>query len=147
MHEFFRSFEYDAATFDSSEHEQYVYDPEIVDSYIDRHDQQGKQHFAIMYGEAVIGDIYLKNINAVNRTCEIGIHLINDSVKGKGYGTAAMKQMLKYIAERTEITTVFADSHITNLKSCKMLENAGFIKESTDHGKVYYRFSVTGTED
>ena len=91
MHAFFKHFTYDPLALGEEKIPNYIYDQENVDQIYDKQQNQGKHHFAIMYEGQVIGDIYLKQINYVSQTCEMGIHIVNDSYKGKGYGTQAEK--------------------------------------------------------
>jgi hypothetical protein len=42
-------------------------------------------HLAIMHGILPVGEVILKNIDQNQRCCTFGIHLLNDSVKNKGY--------------------------------------------------------------
>ena len=84
MHEFFKEFTYDPTTFaEQSKLTPYVYDQLSVDAYYEKHKAQGKLHFAILRADAVIGDLYLKHIDYDKRTCELGIHMVNDRVKIK----------------------------------------------------------------
>ena len=54
-----------------------------------RNSESATISFAVMLDDRVIGDLVLKNIDRENRTCELGIHLKDDSVKG---GATARKR-------------------------------------------------------
>ena len=101
MHNFYKIFEYDPVTLPEKDIDKvYTYQAEQVEQRFNKHQQQGKQHFAILLDEQVIGDIYLKQLDQMTRSCEMGIHLINDTYKNKGYGTQAEKLLLKYAFEK-----------------------------------------------
>ena len=122
MHAFFKEFNNDPIV----STEKYHYNPDQVDSYFEKHLQQGKLHFAIMVDNIVIGDIYLKHINTDNRSCEMGIHLVNDFYKNKGFGTGAIRQMLEYTFNTLEMESVCAETKIENERSYRALIKAGF---------------------
>ena len=64
MHSFFEKFTFDPDTFKNPfQYTLYIYDAQAVDALYTKHKQQGKCHFAIMRGNEVIGDIYLKHVN------------------------------------------------------------------------------------
>lgn len=93
MYIFFKDFQYDPKVSSKSAANVYQYDESRVDEYYTRHQSQDKLHYAIMLKESVIGDVYLKNIDNRNKSCELGIHMINNHYKGKGYGTQALQQI------------------------------------------------------
>ena len=65
LHEFFKHFVYDPQTFkDENCILAYIYDKNQVNAYFDKHQNQGKLHFAIMLDDAVIGDLFKKHRSA-----------------------------------------------------------------------------------
>ena len=58
----------------------------------------------------------------------IGIHLRNDSVKNKGYGTVAKIKALRYAFEKLQCEAVYADGILKNSRSQHVLEKVGFRK-------------------
>lgn len=127
LHEFFKHFVYEPQTFkDESCVRPYIYDENQVNAYFDKHQKQGKLHFAIMLDDAVIGDIYLKNIDPLSKSCEIGIHMVSDNFKGKGYGTQAERQVLEYAFNKLNMESVYAHTFAKNHRSRKALIKAGF---------------------
>ena len=91
----------------------------------------------------VIGEIHLKRIDRANRTCALGIHLQNDAVKGRGYGTRAEKLALKYAFEELGMRAVEADALLKNTRSQRVLEKAGFRYVRSDEAFRYYRCERT----
>ena len=86
-----------------------------------------------------IGEIILKNIDPEAKCCTMGITMVNDSYKNKGYGTAAEILAIRYAFEEMGMDTVLADSLIRNLRSQHVLKKAGFRETDQDQTFVYYR--------
>lgn len=138
MHEFYQAFVHDPAI--SGETAAYVddsYDAKLVDSKYQHHLEQGKQHFAILLDQLVIGDIYLKNIDLTKRSCELGIHMVNDQYKGKGYGSEAIKLMAEYAFSDMGLDTVWVKILIRNHRSKQAFLKAGFIEIGEDQGMYH----------
>jgi RimJ/RimL family protein N-acetyltransferase len=74
----------------------------------------GREHLAIMHGIVPVGEVILKNIDPNQRCCTLGIHLRN-SVKNKGYGTAAEILALQYAFHKLQCETVYTDAIHKNL--------------------------------
>lgn len=139
MQSFFKGFTYDSDTFaDITQCVPYIYDPQAVDAYYNKHKQQGKLHFAIMLDNDVIGDMYLKQMDCVKKSCAFGIHLINDSVKNKGYGTIAEELLLSHLFNELKMEKVLADCLIKNQRSQHVLKKVGFTEIMRDKTYVYF---------
>ena len=139
MREFFKAFSYDPAVTTPEQMETpYIYNERQVDAHFEKHKSQGKLHFAVMLDNRVIGDVYLKHIDYFAGTCEMGIHMINDDYKGKGYGTQAERLMLEHAFQTLNMNTVYADTLVTNQRSQHVLEKAGFRSIRRDDCNYYY---------
>ena len=88
-----------------------------------------------------MGELQLKHLDPENRTCTLSIHLQNDAVKSRGYGTAAEKLALEYAFVTLGLEAVYADAAAGNLRSQHVLEKAGFVFLQEDDGFRYYRCS------
>ena len=95
-HEFYKGFQNDPAI---GHYYEYVYTPEIADRYFNTNSVADRKLFAIMVGDQIVGECKLKNIDLQKRECSMGIHLQNDAVKEKGYGTQAERLVLQYAFE------------------------------------------------
>ena len=135
-HEFYREFQNDPAI---GHYYEYVYTPEIADSYFERNSVPGKMLFAILVDDQIVGEIKLKKIDFETRECSMGIHMQNDSVKGKGYGTQAERLILQYAFEEMGMVAVNADAAIKNTRSQHVLEKVGFRYTHEDDTFKYYR--------
>ena len=69
----------------------------------------------------------------------MGIHMRNDSVKGRGYGTWAEQMALKYAFDMLGMEAVNADAVLKNTRSQHVLEKAGFRFIRRDETHKYYR--------
>lgn len=141
---YFRKFAYDPDVFeDMSDFRSYHYNQGSADAYWQRQRDMGRVHFAVMRGFVPIGEVILKNIDRDQRCCTLGIHLRNDSVKNKGYGTAAEILALGYAFEKLQCEVVYADAILKNTRSQHVLEKVGFRKINQDERFVYYKCEKT----
>lgn len=87
-HQYYQSFEMDPVVFkDPSDYVPYVYSETQVDAYFDKQIRHGREYLAVLVESRPISEIILKNIDPHDHCCTLSIHLQNDSVKEKGYGT------------------------------------------------------------
>lgn len=66
----------------------------------------------------------------------IGIHL-KPEARGKGYGTAAQRQLAEYLFAHTPVNRVEADTEVENIAEQRALEKAGFTREGILRGMTY----------
>ena len=135
-HEFYKGFQNDPAI---GHYYEYIYTPEIADRYFDTNSVADRKLFAIMVGNQIVGECKLKNIDFEKRECSMGIHLQNDAVKGKGYGTQAERLILQYAFEELGMIAVNADAALKNTRSQHVLEKVGFRYTHEDDTFKYYR--------
>ena len=139
-HEFYREFQNDPAIYvDMSRFSEFVYDPVWVDRYFDRQKEKGRLLFAVIVDDQMVGEVKLHSIDRERKECALGIHLRNDSVKGKGYGTQAEKIAVWYAFEQLGMDAVNADAILKNVRSQHVLEKAGFQFVGEDEMYRYYR--------
>lgn len=140
MHELFREFTADPDIFtDMSLFKEFVYDIDKVNALYDSRQKGNRITFAVMLDGKVIGELGLKHISEETKACELSIHLQNDSVKNRGYGTAAEKLGIEYAFNELGMETVFADSVYKNTRSQHVLEKVGFRYLYDKDGFKYYR--------
>lgn len=138
---YYRNFTLDEDLFeDKSKYVPFQYSDEFSDGRIRRYAEMGRIFMAVMLGQIPIGEIVLKNIDHDQKTCEMGISMVNDTYKNRGYGTAAEVLTLKYAFHEMGMKTVFADTLIGNLRSQHVLEKVGFVRTHQDDRFIYYRF-------
>ena len=135
-HEFYKGFQNDPAI---GHYYEYIYTPEIADRYFDTNSVPDRKLFAIMADGEIVGECKLKGIYTEKRQCSMGIHLRDDSVKEKGYGTQAERLILQYAFEVLDMVAVNADAVLKNTRSQHVLEKVGFSFVRQDETFRYYR--------
>ena len=135
-HLFYQGFQNDPAI---GHYYEYVYTPEIADRYFDTNSVPDRRLFAIMVDDRIVGECKLKNVDLDKRECSMGIHLRDDSVKNKGYGTQAERLILQYAFEELGMRAVNADAVLKNTRSQHVLEKVGFRYVREDDTFRYYR--------
>ena len=139
-HEFYREFENDPAIYgDMSKFSEFVYTQQWADAYFDRQMEKGRLLFAVYADGQMVGEVKLHSIRREQGECTLGIHLRNDSVKGKGYGTQAERLAAEYAFGELGMHTVHADVIRKNTRSQHVLEKAGFEFVGEDEAYKYYR--------
>lgn len=139
-HELYRGWENDPALYkDIDSFKSYHYDENTVNQYFDSKKDSSRVLFAIMKDGKPIGELQLKKIDREKRECTLSIHMQNDRVKGKGYGTCAEKLALDYAFDVLGMDAVNADTVIKNTRSQHVLEKVGFQYIEEKDGFKYYR--------
>ncbi len=124
----------------------FVYSEALVDTYFDRQAAKQRIHLAVMLDGQPIGEVLLKQVDRESSSCVLGIHLQNDAVKGKGYGTCAEALTVEYAFERLRLTTVYADTVRKNTRSQHVLEKVGFRFTHEDELFRYYEITKAARE-
>jgi RimJ/RimL family protein N-acetyltransferase len=136
-HEFYKEYVSDPAM----TYEPYVYNQEKVDSYYQNKVVDTKRRFfAICLHNKVIGEIQLKRIDFKELCGTMSIVLLNDTVKGKGFGTEAERLLIRYAIEELGLHTIYADVVHRNVRSKHILEKLGFKHLYDDDILAYYRY-------
>lgn len=135
-HEFYKGFRNDPAI---GHYYEYIYTQEIADRYFDTNSVPDRRIFAILADGQIVGECKLKYIDMDKRECSMGIHLRDDSVKEKGYGTQAERLILQYAFEELGMIAVNADTALKNTRSQHVLEKVGFRYIREDDTFKYYR--------
>lgn len=143
-HELFKGWENDPAIYaDMGRFKPYRYDEAAVDRYFEAKQDPPRVVFAVMREGRPIGEVQLKGIDREKKTCTLGIHLQNDAVKGRGYGTRAEKLALEYAFEALGMSEVNADTVVKNVRSQRVLEKVGFQYVEERDGFRYYRCTAS----
>lgn len=140
FHTLYRGFENDPDIYmDMQYYTQYVYNSERIDERFDSLQTPERVVFAVMLDEAPIGEVQLKRINRERNDCTLSIHLQNDAVKNRGFGTQAEKLAVQYAFDVLKLDAVNADAVLKNTRSQHVLEKAGFTFTREDEMFRYYR--------
>ncbi len=117
----------------------YHYDEAAVNRYFDAKQNGSRVMLAVMKGGAPIGEIQLKQIDREKGECTLSIHMQNDAVKGRGFGTRAEQLAVRYAFDVLGLTAVNADTIVKNTRSQHVLEKVGFQYLKEEDGFRYYR--------
>lgn len=98
--------------------------------------------FAICHNNKVIDEVQIKRIDFEKRCGTLSIHLINDTVKGKGFGTEAEQLIIDYAINDLGLHTIYADAVHRNSRSKHILVKLGFRHICDDENLAYYELSV-----
>lgn len=140
FHTLYRGFENDPDIYmNMQDYTQYAYNQEKVDERFDSLQTPERVVFAVMLDGAPIGEVQLKRINRERNDCTLSIHLQNDAVKNRGFGTQAEKQAVRYAFDVLKLDAVNADAVLKNTRSQHVLEKAGFMFTREDEMFRYYR--------
>lgn len=77
--------------------------------------------------ENVIGEIWVYLIEN-DRMAKVA-YRIGESFKGKGYATEALRAMVDFCFENTQLKRLWSDVDVRNVPSCRVLEKCGFTRE------------------
>lgn len=90
----------------------------------------GYEQKAILTEEGVhIGWIDLKNIDRINKHAELGIAIGNKAYWGRGYGQAAMYEMLKFGFNELGMNKIWLRVETDNEKAIKSYKRLGYVDE------------------
>ena len=142
-HQFFKNFANDPAIFAPDQpYYEYQYSEDNVNSYWKKNQQSNRIHLAILENDTLVGEIILKKIDWYHMHCTLSIHMINDSVKNRGYGTEAERQAINYAKNILKMKRIYADTRIPNKRSQHVLEKVGFRRLKQDAEFVYYSYEI-----
>ena len=111
----------------------YCYDEEKVNQYIQRQIDLNRKVFAIMFGDEMVGELVIKNIEE-HKCATLGLAMKNTAYKDRGFGTKAEQLAIDYVFHELDIPILYADAILSNKRSQHVLEKVGFrlIKEEGD---------------
>ncbi len=140
-HQLYQGWENDPAIYmDMSLFSPYRYDKDKVDRYFDAKQGPDRVLFAILKDGVPVGELHLKGIDRQKKECTLSIHMQNDGVKGRGYGTQAERLALRYAFDVLGMEAVNADTVHKNIRSQHILEKLGFAHIRDEGDFRYYRY-------
>ncbi len=77
-----------------------------------------------------VGSVYVRDIDYTHHKAEYGIFIGEASARGKGYGTAAARLMIRYCFEELKLHRLFLRVYAENIQAIRSYEKAGFEKEA-----------------
>ena len=107
--------------------------------WIEKHyENEANYAFTIrtMADDRIIGGIGLEGIRWTHRDCFVGIGLGEREFWGKGYGTDAMRIILRYAFTELNLLRVTLDVFEYNQRGVRSYEKAGFVYEGRARGLI-----------
>jgi len=77
-----------------------------------------------------VGSVYVRDVDRNHHKAEYGIFIGAADARGKGYGTAAAKLMIRYCFEEMKLHRLFLRVYADNYQAIKSYEKAGFEREA-----------------
>lgn len=77
-----------------------------------------------------VGSVYIRDVDHTHQKAEYGIFIGEADARGKGYGTAAAKLMIRYCFEEMKLHRLFLRVYADNHQAIKSYEKAGFEREA-----------------
>jgi len=76
-----------------------------------------------------IGNIYLRNIDFLDRNAELHAFIAKPEHRGKGYGSAAVRLLAKHAFENLGLMRIYLHVLASNSAAIKTYEKCGFVQE------------------
>ncbi|MFH0878800.1 MAG: GNAT family protein [Lentisphaerota bacterium] len=105
--------------------------------WLEKDSENSNNHFfaiRTLDSDRIIGDIGLDGIRWPHRECFVGIGLGEREFWGKGYGTDALKIILRYAFTELNLHRVTLDVFEYNQRGVRSYEKAGFVREGRERG-------------
>ena len=83
-----------------------------------------------MGSDRPVGSVYVRDVDHTHKKAEYGIFIGEADARGKGYGTAAAKLMIRYCFEEMKLHRLFLRVYADNHQAIKSYEKAGFEREA-----------------
>lgn len=136
--EYCREYENDPDLYlDPAKYVPFQYSEAWIDRYLRRIADLGRVQLAILYGDEIVGEIVLKNIEP-KQCATLSLTLKNASWKDRGIGTQAERLAVDYVFHELDVPVLYADSIQTNTRSQHVLEKVGFTFLREDEEFKYY---------
>ena len=91
----------------------------------------------LIESDKYIGNVYMTNINMINRSCESHILIGEREFWGQGYACEALQLAIEYMKNERGIRRFEALILESNIPSIKMHEKCGYVLEGIRHSAVF----------
>lgn len=102
-------------------------DREIREWFKTRVSSSVARSFAVLLEEKTIGLINIKDIRRLLKVANLGI-VFNPKYIDRGYGTSALRAILKYYFESMDMRSLYLDVAVHNKRAIRCYEKCGFKK-------------------
>jgi RimJ/RimL family protein N-acetyltransferase len=79
----------------------------------------------------LVGSCQLRDIDRVHRTAELQIRIGEQSARGRGWGTQAVRLLMRFAFDDLNLQRVGLRVFATNHRAIRAYEKAGFVREGT----------------
>lgn len=86
----------------------------------------------------MIGELSITDIEEDNKKAGFRISMRSIELTGKGYGTEAIRLVLKFVFEELKLNRLQLEVYSHNLRGIRAYEKVGFVKEGTLRETLYY---------
>ena len=84
-----------------------------------------------------IGTVYLRDIDRNNRNAEFGIYIGEETERGKGYGSEALKLICDHGFEELGLHKIILRVLLSNTKAMNVYKKMGFVQEGCFKDQIY----------
>ncbi|MHA4044065.1 GNAT family N-acetyltransferase [Bacillus cereus] len=88
--------------------------------------------------EEMIGELSILDIDEENKRAGFRISMLSIALTGQGYGTEAIKIVLRFVFEQLSLNRLQLEVFSHNLRGIKAYEKVGFAKEGTLRQSLFY---------
>ncbi|WP_217595808.1 GNAT family N-acetyltransferase [Cohnella sp. GbtcB17] len=88
--------------------------------------------------DRMIGELSISDIDEENKKAGFRITMNSIQLTGKGYGTEAIKIVLRFVFEELKLNRLELEVFSHNLRGIRAYEKAGFVKEGVLRESLYY---------
>ncbi|MGO4346680.1 GNAT family N-acetyltransferase [Paenibacillus sp. MCAF9] len=88
--------------------------------------------------DQMIGELSISDIDEENKKAGFRITMNSIKLTGKGYGTEALKIVLRFVFEELNLNRLELEVFSHNLRGIRAYEKAGFVKEGVLRESLYY---------
>jgi RimJ/RimL family protein N-acetyltransferase len=85
--------------------------------------------FAIREGSRLVGSCQLHSLHPVHKSAELQIRIGAEDARGRGIGTEALRQLLRYGFDDLDLHRIYLHVLCTNERAIRLYERAGFRRE------------------
>ncbi len=102
-------------------------------------------YFAIRLDGMLAGQVFLYGLESNSSEAQVGLHLFDPAMRGRGVGAAALALLQQYVAEKTRLKHLSFQVEVNHTAARRAAEKCGFInrgKSKTDSQELVYRWDV-----
>jgi len=114
------------------------------EGYFDTNLPEKGQCFWITIDGEKIGQINYNEIDLAGKQVELDIIIGKEINMGRGYGTDALKTLIKYLFDNSAVNKIWIEPRANNPRAIRAYEKAGFKREENFVDKI--RFGILKSE-